>query len=61
MNRSGVGGPLIGGGNPIQEVIRQATREIEILGYVVTVGEAALIVLGLATIAVMIWLARRSN
>jgi len=48
-------------GGVTEEIIRQATKEIEILGYVVTVGEAVLIVLGLATIAVMIWLTRRPN
>jgi hypothetical protein len=49
------------GGNPFREVIRQATKEIEVLGYVVTVGEAALIMLTIAGIAVSIWAARRPN
>jgi hypothetical protein len=60
LDTTGRGGNL-GGGNPFRKVIRQATKEIEVLGYVVTVGEAALIVLGVATIVVMILLAGKSS
>lgn len=52
---------MTGSTGPFEEVIRQAIKEIEVLGYVVTVGEAALIVLTMATIVVMIWEDRRRS